>query len=168
MAEAEATTEQGPKKSSGILPAIIWSTIGLIFGAGGFAVPQLFPAMFGGAAEVEEKPIEEPNPKLAFVSFGEIVVNLNSDRLNRYLRLHITMQIKESDKLDIEKLIEEQNPQLKSWLLSYLSDVSMDDIRGAAGQNRLRREIQDHFNSTLFTDGYDRIRDILFEEFNVQ
>jgi flagellar basal body-associated protein FliL len=44
----------------------------------------------------------------------------------------------------------------------------MEDLRGAAGQNRLRREIQDHFNTVLFEDGYDRIREVLFEEFNVQ
>jgi flagellar basal body-associated protein FliL len=44
----------------------------------------------------------------------------------------------------------------------------MDQIRGAAGQNRIRRQIQDHMNTTLFDDGYDHIHDVLFEEFNVQ
>ena len=46
--------------------------------------------------------------------------------------------------------------------------MSMDDVRGAAGQNRLRREIQNEFNANLYPDGDDRILDILFEEFSIQ
>ena len=53
-------------------------------------------------------------------------------------------------------------------MVAYLSDVSVDDVRGTAGQNRLRRDIQDHINTTLFEDGIDRVQDILFEEFTVQ
>lgn len=173
MAEEAAVaevTEEVKKKSGGALKAIIFAVLGMVCGAGGFAVPLLFPGMFGG--EKTEKAVvdvqEEGKVTIAFVEFGETTVNLNSDRLNRYLRIKITLQVKEQDKEQISKLVEDQKALLKSWLISYLSDVSMDDIRGAAGQNRLRREIQDQFNTLLFDDGYDRIRDLLFEEFNVQ
>jgi flagellar basal body-associated protein FliL len=46
--------------------------------------------------------------------------------------------------------------------------MSMEDIRGAAGQNRLRREIHDQFNLVMFPDTEGEIKDVLFEEFNVQ
>ena len=88
--------------------------------------------------------------------------------MNRYLRIGITLQVQADDEQFVTEQLTMKKAILRSWLISYLADVSMEDIRGAAGQNRLRREIQDHFNSTLFEDGYDRIHDILFEEFNVQ
>ena len=42
------------------------------------------------------------------------------------------------------------------------------DVRGGAGKNMLKREFLERFNSMLFTDGYDRIYDVLFEEFMIQ
>lgn len=104
----------------------------------------------------------------AFVPFGQIVVNLDEGRLNRYLRVSLTLQVGEDDLDDITQRVEHHRAILRSWLLSYLSDKGMEDVRGGSGQNRLRREIQDHFNSVLFNDGHDRIKDVLFEEFNVQ
>ena len=34
--------------------------------------------------------------------------------------------------------------------------------------NRIRREIRDQFNTILFPDGYDRIEQVLFQQYNVQ
>jgi flagellar basal body-associated protein FliL len=169
--QLEANTPPAKKSSGGVLWAVIWGTIGLVCGAGGFALPLYFPAWFGMAVEkpqqVAEK-LEDREVKTTYIDFGESVVNINSDRLNRYLRLHLMLMVKADDLTKVEHLVEERRSSLKSWLISYLSDVSMEDLRGAAGQNRLRREIQDHFNTVLFEDGYDRIREVLFEEFNVQ
>ena len=170
--EPAVENEKTPKKKSGVLMALFWGTLGMLFGAGGLLVPLLAPELlsFSSTTEAEQvQPVEEEElAKPAFVEFGEIVVNLNSDRLNRYLRLSITLLVKEAEAEEVQGLVEHQKAILKSWLLSYLSDVSMEDIRGRAGQNRLRRDIQDHFNTVLFRDGYDRIRDVLFQEFNVQ
>jgi flagellar basal body-associated protein FliL len=78
------------------------------------------------------------------------------------------MQIPMSVEEDFKKRVEAKRILLRNWLLSKISDLDLEDIRGAAGQNRLRREIRDHFNSVLCPDGYDQIYDVLFEEFNVQ
>ena len=78
------------------------------------------------------------------------------------------MQIPMSVEEDFKKRVEAKRILLRNWLLSKISDLDLEDIRGAAGQNRLRREIRDHFNSVLCPDGYDKIYDVLFEEFNVQ
>ncbi len=104
----------------------------------------------------------------AFIQFGDIVVNLDETRLNRYLRLNMTLQVHADEHDDISKIVEERKATLKSWLLSYLSDRTLEEIRGASGQNRLRREIMDQFYTLLFPDGHDRIHDVLFEEFNIQ
>ncbi len=49
-----------------------------------------------------------------------------------------------------------------------MSDKGLQEVSGAGGVNRLRREIQDQFNALLYQDGSDKIRDVLFEEFVVQ
>lgn len=108
----------------------------------------------------------DDNPE--FIPFGEVVVNLDDGRLNRYLRLNVTLQVHADHVQEVTDLIEKRRVVLKNWLLSHLSDKDMEQIRGAVGQNRLRREIRDQFNTVLFPDGYDRIHDVLFEEFNVQ
>lgn len=97
-----------------------------------------------------------------------IVVNLDEGRMSRYLRVAITLQIPKSVEEDFKKRVDAKRILLRNWLLSKISDLDLEDIRGAAGQNRLRREIRDHFNSVLCPDGYDQIYDVLFEEFNVQ
>ena len=99
---------------------------------------------------------------------GGIVVNLDEGRLTRYLRIAITMQIPKASEEEFKKKLEAKKIVLRNWLLSKISDLDLDAIRGAAGQNRLRREIRDQFNSVLCPDGYDQIYDVLFEEFNVQ
>lgn len=109
-----------------------------------------------------------------FQPFGEpdkdqrIAVNLNEGRLTRFLSFSITLQIPRAVEEDFKKKVDSKKLVLRNWLLSKVSDLSIEDIRGAAGQNRLRREIRDHFNSVLCPDGYDQIYDVLFEEFNVQ
>jgi flagellar FliL protein len=106
--------------------------------------------------------------KPAFLSFGDVVVNLNDGRLNRYLRVRILLVIDHAEEKIIAELLGQQKAILKNWLITYLRDRSLDEVKGAAGVNRLRREIQDRFNTLLFTDGTDRIQDVLFEEFVIQ
>ena len=109
-----------------------------------------------------------------FQPFGEpekdqrIAVNLNEGRLTRFLSFSITLQIPKAVEEEFKKKVDAKKFVLRNWLLSKVSDLSIEDIRGASGQNRLRREICDHFNSVLCPDGHDQIYDVLFEEFNVQ
>lgn len=103
-----------------------------------------------------------------FVPFGRTVVNLNDPNLTKYLSLEVTLQVDLDDEEDAKSAIESRKPILQTWLTGHLADKTLEDIRGKVGVNRLRREIQDNFNALLFTDGRERIRDILFEEFHVQ
>ena len=168
MADEETTEVEEPKKKKGMMGMIIWVVISLAMCGVGFAIPIMFPSLVGDVEEAEEELDVAELTEPAFVPFGDIVVNLNSDMLNRYLRISITLQVDESDEEEMTELVEKKKAILKSWLISYLSEVRKEDIRGSLGQNRIRRHIQDHFNSVMFDDGYDRIHDVLFEEFNVQ
>ena len=172
MATEEDTpdvAEETPKSSGGGL--LLWMGAAVIAAGAGFAIPFLLPDSFFNPvnAEAPERSYElPPSEKAAFVSFGEVVCNLDEGRLNRYLRISITLQVNESKQEDVAKRIETKRFVLKNWLLSHMSDKALEDIRGAIGQNRLRREIRDRFNAVLFDDGVDHIHDVLFEEFNVQ
>jgi flagellar FliL protein len=164
-------SEDSPGKKGGKLA---WIGVGLVAGGLGFATPYFLPESMRPAAKAEEPepesavPLRAAQARPAYIDFGEVVVNLDEGRLNRYLRVSMTLQVDEMQVLEITQKVETSRAVLKSWLLSYLSDKDMEEIRGAAGQNRLRREIQDHFNTVLFPDGYDRIHEVLFQEFNIQ
>src|SRR5205807_3585286 len=100
--------------------------------------------------------------------FGDVVVNLGEDRLNRYLRVKIMVAVEEVDTKEITELVTTQKAFLKSWLIGYLSDQSTQEITRKVGVNRIRREIRNQFNAMLFPDGEEKIIDILFDEFVLQ
>lgn len=164
MAEPENAPEAVEKKSGSARGLIALAVVAVISGAVGFAVPRI---LFGKSSPqaADQQPL---SVKPAFVPFGETVVNIDEGRLNRYLRMSITLQVNEDKVAELTQKVEKRRAILKSWLLSYLSDRTMDEIRGAAGQNRLRREILENFNAVLSDDSSEVIHDVLFEEFNIQ
>lgn len=167
--EPEGTEEEAPaKKGPG---AIVWLLVLLVAGAGGFAIPFLLPESAPAEPTEEEDPtaFEMLNAEDTIaVPFGEITVNLDEGRMNRYLRLKIAVLVPKEEELPVTEAIEAKNAVLKNWLLSHLSDKALEEIRGKAGLNMLRREILREFNDKLFSDRRDRVYDILFEEFNIQ
>jgi len=175
MAEETNGEQQEAQAARKPFSLLVLGVVGIVSAGAGFATPFIVPGLPSAQETIEEPSdsrvaVDFPRPsgEIAFVPFGESVVNLNDGRMSRYLRLNLTLQVDKAQQEQISKLIEERKVILKDWLLRYLSDKDMDAIRGATGQNRMRREIMDHFNTALFADGYDRIHDILFEEFNVQ
>ena len=193
--EAEAEGHEKPSGGGSFVP---WIAVGVISAGLGSAVPFLLADQqaatvgeHGGEHATDgshgrsgthatkadrrngafEMPKEE---ETIFMPFGEpgkdhsMVINLDEGRMSRYLRMAITLQIPKSQEEAFKTRIEAKRILLRNWLLSKGSDLDLEDIRGAAGQNRLRREIRDHFNTVLCPDGYDQIYDILFEEFTVQ
>ncbi|MDG2130931.1 MAG: flagellar basal body-associated FliL family protein [Fuerstiella sp.] len=169
--EAKKTDEEVGADSGGKVSPLPWILVTLLCGGMGVAVPYILPSSGESPTETREpKPIfENLNPEdTAFVPFEEVVVNLNEGQLTRYLRVGVTLQVPKEAERDIIAKMEEKKALLKNWLLNKISDKSLEEIRGGAGQNRLRREVRDQFNSVLFPDGYDRIFNVLFDEYNVQ
>jgi flagellar basal body-associated protein FliL len=172
MAEDNDSSADG-KKSGGLMSKlIVWGLV-FVMGAGtGVAVPLfLLPSdssAAGTAVDENRMDIPEPDDKVAFVEFDEVVVNLNDSRYSRYLTCTFSLQVAASQQQAIEKLVEDQSVVLKNWLIAHLRDKKLEDVRGKLGQNLLRREIHDEFNEMLFTDGIERIQDVLFQDFKVQ
>ena len=193
--EAAAAGEGNAKPSGGSI--VPWIAVGILSAGLGSALPFLLSGQqshaagdkgeqseseSGGENDGSEKSDKKKSKAFTmakeedtiFLPFGEpgkdqsVVVNLDEGRMSRYLRVAITLQIPKSQEETFKKQIEAKKIVLRNWLLSKISDLDLDDIRGAAGQNRLRREIREQFNAVLCPDGYDQIYDVLFEEFNVQ
>jgi flagellar protein FliL len=171
--ESSGETTEATQKGS-ILP---WIIVGVLSVGVGSAAPMLLPASDADVTDGQESEQQYELPKeedTVFIPFGErdkdqsVVVNLSDQRMTRYLRIAVALQIPKSKEIEIVALLESKKVLLRNWLLSLISDKDLEEIRGAAGQNRMRREIRDHFNDVLFPDGLDQIYDVLFEEFNVQ
>ena len=169
--EAPKTDDDVEGGSPGKGSPIPWILVTLLCGGIGMAVPYFMPASPETSAdEPRSQPvIEMPDPEnTTYVDFESVVVNLDEGNLTRYLRVGVTLQVPKEQEAEIVRKIGEKKAVLKNWLLNQISDKDLDEIRGGAGQNRLRREVRDQFNTVLFPDGYDRIFSVLFNEYNVQ
>jgi flagellar basal body-associated protein FliL len=152
-----------PDRKSGLLVTVL---VGLLAGLGGFSLPLFLPSLVGLSRAAPTAIDIQPT----FIPFGSVVANLNDGRMTRFLKVTITLQVTGTEELrqKVQETMSAKRTLLVNWLLSYLADKSMEDIRGTAGQNRLRRDIHDQFNEVLFPDGEGQIDNVLFEEFNVQ
>lgn len=165
---ADDETEEGQAPKKGVLPFILVGVLASVIGA---VVPVGMQMMMAAPEKDVKPPPYDVTPSLddmVFIPYGEVTVNLDEGRMNRYLRLSVVLHVRKSDEELVKKAVAEKELLLRNWLLSHLSDKHLDEIRGKAGQNMLRREIRDYFNGAMFTDNYERIYDVLFQEFNVQ
>ncbi len=166
MAKAE---KAAPAKGGGMKSLLFLIVIALVAVGAGAALPMLLGGGGGHGGESKEETSKHTGSgKQAFVPFGDVVVNIYNDNLSRYLRVKIILVIDESQEKTFNEELTKKKAILKNWLISYLCDRTLEEIRGAGGVNRLRREIQEQFNYLLFGDGADKIKDVLFEEFVVQ
>lgn len=158
------------KKGSTRLTLILVAVFGLLALAAGGALPYFL--LHAPAKDDSDKEKEGHGhasaAKHAYVSFGEVVVNLNEDRLTRYLKIKVLLVTDAHNEKALVDLVQKRKPVLKNWLIAHLSDKSLQEVSGASGVNKLRREIWHQFNAELYSDGSEKILDVFFEEFVVQ
>jgi flagellar basal body-associated protein FliL len=167
-----------PSNGNWLVTTFLVGTIGLLAAGAGFVAPQILNpelvAKFGfelpsaKPATTKKLATRASGQQPVSIPFGEAVVNLAEERLTRHLQVRITLLASGSDQELLESSLEDNRAILMNWLIGYLSDKSLEEVRGAAGVNRARRDIQDRFNSLLFADGSEKVRDVLFEEFTVR
>jgi flagellar basal body-associated protein FliL len=171
--EQETTSATAPRANGGVISWVLMGVFGLVSVGAGFAVPQM---LHGAAADpTDDKPHgnkaskkEHQEMELAYVPFSDVVANLDDIRMMRYLRAKFSLSVDKQDTKSVQHVVEENKTFLKNWLIGYLQSKQIEDVRGTEGFNRVRREIQEQFNQMLFPDGDDKIKEILFDEFNVQ
>lgn len=151
-----------PKRGGGMIVIVVVALVSL---AAGFFAPRFF----AGHHESPKKaaPVKEA-ARPAIVPFGDVIVNLGEERLTRYLRAKLLLVVDGDQEKTITEHLQKQKAYLKSWLIGYLADLSLQEVSRAAGVNRLRREIRDQFNAMLWPDGQELVLEVLFDEFVVQ
>ncbi|MFO8008628.1 MAG: flagellar basal body-associated FliL family protein [Candidatus Brocadiia bacterium] len=120
------------------------------------------PEQSGGGSQTEQA-------RYTYVPFGSTVANLSEGRLTRYVKVNVTLQVKQEQAEQVQRVIDGGKKALfQDWLLAYLSDKQLDEVKGGAALAKLRRDIQEGFNSILAEYGEGRVEGVLFTEFNVQ
>jgi flagellar basal body-associated protein FliL len=152
------------KRGKGLLLSL--GGVGVLAVVAGLAAPLVMPRVNGSSGEAEGKRHSAPN--LAFVSFGEVTVNLAEERLTRYLRAKLVLVVEQKQEKAVTENMQKNKAILKNWLISHLRDKSIKEVSGAAGVNRLRREILEQFTTLLSPGDTEPLQDVLFEEFVVQ
>ncbi len=98
------------------------------------------------------------------VPMDSIVVNIGKVDSKRYLRVIISLEVKNSE---IEGTIKSNKVVFRDKLVSFLSSKSLDEISDRANHQGLRAEIRDTLNSTLL-ESDDAISQVYFSDFIIQ
>jgi flagellar basal body-associated protein FliL len=129
------------------------------------------------AAAVPQTPGPGPHPAPGLPSADEeygyydlepIVANLHDPRRSRYIRATITLATRKGDLSGVQSAVERRSPELKNWLIEYLSGQALDEVGGQKNINRMRREIRDSFNDQLWPNHRPLIHHVLFKQFVIQ
>jgi len=125
--------------------------------------------------EIAQADLDKPDQKPAkddpedAVEYHEIdvpAVNLQEERLSRFLKAKLSLAVKKENDPAFKKLLDERMPVILNWLVVNLSDRTVEECTGARNCNRLRRQIHEALNDLLGDQDY--IEEVLFLEFTVQ
>ena len=177
-ATGETAAGEPAKKGKGKLLLIVAAASVLLLGGGGAAA--FFMGLLGGGAETEAHAaaaaVEEEHggeeaghgeaeagPGIAFVDLPDLIVNLQSTspRL-RYLKLRLSLEVKdEPSAATVRQLM----PRVLDGFQLYLRALTLDDVQGAAGMQRLKEELTARVNLAVAPVA---VTDVLLKEMLVQ
>src|SRR5262245_17020663 len=121
MAEATDKAPAPVKKKGGWILLLL---VAVLAGGSGFAVPHFL----ADSAPKKKQAVDPDSKKPAVVPFGDVVVNLGEERLTRYLRLKVILVVEGSQEKAITEHLNRQKAYLKSWLIGYLSDLTLREV----------------------------------------
>lgn len=160
-ASSEAVAGTPPKKTKGKL--LLLGGIGLVLLLGGGGATAYFMGLFGGEAAAEtqgghdDAAADETNGTstadsgeshggagVAFVDMPDLIVNLQSEspRL-RYLKLRMALEVADAPAAEAVKQL---MPRVMDSFQLYLRALTLGDVQGAAGMQRLKEELTARVN----------------------
>jgi len=167
---AEQDTEQTenieePKKKSKLIFFIIIGIVFLLIAGGGFFAYTKF---FSSPPDKEKRESGKAVDTKALKPVGEMftlepfVVNLADPQGDRYLKLKISMEVKNPE---IMQRAEKMSPKLRDIVIMMTSSLSFEEVMTPEGKLRIREELRTRFNRVL--KPY-KVENIYFSEFVVQ
>ncbi len=171
--------EGNPSFIGRFLPWIIMGFVVVISAGAGFGLGSIFAGSAEGdpnsATQVgtEDEDVADQNgaDETVFYQFDPVTATINEPGLTRYVRITLNLEIPQEENYDPEKgppYLAENRPLLTDWLQGYLSDQTLEDLRGERNINRMKADIRDAFNEILFPDSKPKIKKVLFKEFAIQ
>jgi len=174
--EEEAAPEAAKKKErSGAVKALLTLVVVFVV-CGAAAVPftilWLSPRLGSGPLGIKEseqtEAAEDERSSGAPIFYDpiELIVNIEEEnvsmRIDRFLIVEISLQM-ESERLRVE--IASIEPRIKDLFIGVLRSKTYEDLKGARGQDSLKRELVEKANALLETG---RIVDASFTKFQIQ
>ena len=183
MAETAKKAASAGGKGRGKLVIVLAGAAVLLLGGGGAAA--YFLGLFGGAAahgtaehagatagkegaakgKAESGKAGEGGPAedVTFVELPDMLVNLQAETSRpRYLRLRIAVEVEDDKAAAAVKAL---TPRVLDSFQMFLRSLTVDDVQGSAGMERLKEEMLARVNVAVEPS---RIRDVLFKEILVQ
>lgn len=159
-ATSGATADTPAKKGKGKL--LLLGGLGLVLLLGGGGAAAYFLGLFGSGAAAEaqaghDAPTAnahdaaagahgegEAVPAVAFVDMPDLIVNLRSEspRL-RYLKLRLSLEVADAPAAEAVKQL---MPRVMDSFQLYLRALTLDEVQGAAGMQRLKEELTARVN----------------------
>ena len=152
----------------------------VVCAGGGFAVSRFFgtrgSAQNVGAAEAALKPADQVPPLNAaddaagwYYDLEPVVANLNEPNVSRYVRVTLTLELGNGmAEKDGVPFLDQRKPLLKNWLTLFMSNQTVEDIRGERNLRQVQTQIADMFNQGLFLDQKPCVKRVLFKELSIQ
>jgi flagellar basal body-associated protein FliL len=98
-----------------------------------------------------------------------VIVNLNEPGVSRYVRLSLTLEMGNGlTETEGKSFLDLRKPLMKNWLTLFLSNQTVDDIRGEKNLRQMLAKIMDIFNENLFPDAKPRVVGVYFKEYSIQ
>lgn len=190
MSEAEETTtpaveknDSGETSSGGAKRFLVPAIVVVLAMAGGFLGQKLSSASGGGEAptadgteaqSLEDQPADpadgdgDEGEGFKYIDLEPITVNLNDQRLTRYIRAKLGLQILTEDFDEATLVVEEKMPEIRNQLNLYLMDLTPEQVRGRENLNRILRDIEDTLNNQLWPDDRPLIASVKCNDWTVQ
>jgi flagellar FliL protein len=114
--------------------------------------------------EAKKEPEPEVEPKeLFFVELPDILVNLRSQNgRGGFLKISLVLEVSEHKD---EEGVKNMKPRIIDQFQIFLRELDVEDIRGAAGLQRIRQELLTRVNAI---SNPIKVRNVLFKEFLMQ
>ena len=145
----------------------------------GFGISRLFgtrsPSRAASAGQTseaagqQEPTAESSNSEGWFYDLEPVVANLNEPGVTRYVRVSLTLEIGNGmAEKDGTPFLDQKKPLMKHWLTLYLSNATIDTIRGEKNLRQVQTQITDVLNQGLFPNGKPKVVRVLFKELAIQ
>ena len=170
---ADALTDGEGDERSLKIRVLIPVGVVLFSAAAGFLATRLIggspsSAQASAGEEALTPPQNNDSGDYVYFPLEPIIVNLNEPRLARYIRATLILVFNKDESEDAIEIVTKKLPTIRSRLILYLSNCSLEDVRGAEKLNGILRDIQDSANDWLWPNGKPLIVRVDYSEWAVQ